>query len=197
MSYEIKPEKTAIVNGVSASCKELVQDYENGFVLDYGFGKLRNSQYIKENNIPLDILDTELQIKENQEKINLLNIKNVYDNKYFLPKNHYRYILLSFVLNVVPDKSDRIFILKNIREGLSKNGRLYVEVRNSDFVKKIKNKEIYNDGYIVGPGNKKTFQKPYDCSEIEEFIKENGFNIIKTKKTSGSILLICTKKDCC
>lgn len=193
MNYEIIPEKTAIVNGVSASCKELVDDYKNGFVLDYGFGKLRNSKYIKENNIPLNILDTKLQIDENYEKINLLNIKNIYESKDSLKESYYSYILLSFVLNVVSDKNERVFILNNIKQGLSKDGKVYIEVRNNSFVKNLKSKEEYNDGYIIGV-NKKTFQKPYTEKDIVEFVKENGFNVLKVKKTSGSIMLVCSKK---
>lgn len=193
MNYEIIPEKTAIVNGVSTSCKELVDDYKNGFVLDYGFGKLRNSKYIKENNIPLDILDTKLQIDENYEKINLLNIKNIYESKDSLKESYYSYILLSFVLNVVSDKNERVFILNNIKQGLSKDGKVYIEVRNNSFVKNLKSKEEYNDGYIIGV-NKKTFQKPYTEKDIVEFVKENGFNVLKVKKTSGSIMLVCSKK---
>ena len=193
MNYEIIPEKTASVNGVSTSCKELVDDYKIGFVLDYGFGKLRNSKYIKENNIPLDILDTKLQIDENYEKINLLNIKNIYESKDSLKESYYSYILLSFVLNVVSDKNERVFILNNIKQGLSKDGKVYIEVRNNSFVKNLKSKEEYNDGYIIGV-NKKTFQKPYTEKDIVEFVKENGFNVLKVKKTSGSIMLVCSKK---
>lgn len=193
MDYKIKPERTAITTGVSTSCKKLVEDYHGGYVLDYGFGKLRNSKYIIENGISVDILDTDIQISENQEKIESLNIKNVYDSNYSLPENYYSQILLSFVLNVIPNIEDRVFILNNIKKGLKSDGKLYIEVRDSNFIKQVKHKEIYNDGYAVGAISKKTFQKPYTLSEIRQFVEENGFYILDTKKTSGSIMLICSK----
>ena len=194
MDLKIIPEKTAITNGVSSSCKELVKDYTNGIVLDYGFGRLRNSIFIKENNIPLHILDTKAQIKENEDKINSLSIEKVYESTDKLPSNSYSQILLSFVLNVVPSIDDRIYILENINQALTKEGKLYVEVRNGAFIKNLKNKDIYNDGFVTGTINKKTFQKPYTANELSEFLSKNNFKVLKIKKTSGSIICICSKK---
>ena len=194
MEYIIKPERTAITNGVSLSCKELVENYKEGLVLDYGFGKLRNSKYLLENNIPIHVLDTEVQIKNNKSNLDILNIKKVFKSTDILPCKYYDHILLSFVLNVIPDKNERVQILKNISRSLKGGGLVYIEVRNDTFVKNLKNKISYNDGYITGNGKNKTFQKPYTSTELETNLKECGFNVLKIKKTSGSILAICKKE---
>lgn len=197
MEYIITPEKTAIVNGISLSCKEIVKNYKEGMVLDYGCGKLRNTKYLLENNIIIDVLDTKKQIEENINKLNVLDINCVYTSNDILPKDYYEHILLSFVLNVIPNKEDRVNVLNNIKNSLKDEGLLYVEVRNDSFVKNLKNKISYNDGYLTGNGNKKTFQKPYTLEDIKEFLKENKFDVLKTKKTSGSIFLLCKKRRGC
>lgn len=193
MSYELSVEKTAIVNGVSNSCKWLVEDYTNGNVLDYGFGKLRNTKYILEKNINLSILDTEEQINNNMEYIKEINIDKVYKSSEAIKENYYNYILLSFVLNVVPSYEDREFILSNIYNGLTDEGFVYIEVRNDKFLKSTTTKIEYNDGYLLGNGKKKTFQKPYDVEDITNFVKKHKLNVVGLKKTSGSIILKCKK----
>lgn len=195
MEYTIMPEKTAIVNGVSLSCKEIIKDYQGGTVLDYGCGKLRNSKHLIKNHIKIDVLDTKKQIEENIDELNKLNIDCIYTNEDVLPKDYYEYVLLSFVLNVIPEKEVRVSVLNNIKNSLKDKGFLYLEVRNNSFIKNLKSKISYNDGYITGSGSKKTFQKPYTLESIEMFLKENNFNILKTKKTSGSIFLICKKEE--
>lgn len=194
MSYELSVEKTAITNGVSVSCKELVSDYIEGNVLDYGFGKFRNTKYIISNNIELDVLDTIEQIKNNDNNLKDKSIKLIYNSEQHIEKDNYNYILLSFVLNVVPEYKDREFIVQNIHNGLKEDGFLYVEVRNDTFLKTAKTKTEYNDGFVLGSGKKRTFQKPYTLEQIVEFMDKNKFEVLKTKKTSGSIMLKCKKK---
>lgn len=194
MNYELNVEKTAITNGVSTSCKMLIENYNGGKVLDYGFGRLRNTKYILKENIDLDILDTREQIDKNKEELSKLNINNVYESKDKLKESFYDIILLSFVLNVVPEKSDREFILNNIHSGLKNEGLLYVEVRDDKFIKTVKNKIEFNDGFILGSSKKRTFQKPYNLNDISNFITTNGFKIKESKRHSGSIILVCKKE---
>lgn len=193
MEYIIEAEKTAITNGISHSCKSLVDNYNGGVVLDYGFGKLRNTKYMLENNIYLDILDTDLQIKRNALKIKELNINNIYNTTDELNKEKYDAVLLSFVLNVIPDEKERIRALKKIKWSLKEKGLLYVEVRNEKFIENLKNKEVYGDGILIGSGKKKTFQKPFNLESISQFLNNNGFEILDFKRLSGSIMLICSK----
>ena len=193
MEYIIEAEKTAITNGISHSCKSLVDNYNGGVVLDYGFGKLRNTKYMLENNIYLDILDTDLQIKRNALKIKKLNINNIYNTTDELNKEKYDAVLLSFVLNVIPDEKERIRALKKIKWSLKEKGLLYVEVRNEKFIENLKNKEVYGDGILIGSGKKKTFQKPFNLESISQFLNNNGFEILDFKRLSGSIMLICSK----
>ena len=194
MNYEVSVEKTAITNGVSNSCKMLVKSYESGKVLDYGFGRLRNAKYMLKENINLDLLDTCEQIEKNKEELSKLNIDNIYKSDDKLKESSYDRILLSFVLNVVPEISDREFILNNIYLSLKSDGLLYLEVRDDKFIKTVKTKIKHNDGFVLGTGKKRTFQRPYNLDDISEFLISNGFEINESKKHSGSIVLVCKKK---
>lgn len=197
---QITPEKTAITNGVSTSCKMLVSDIESNHidssnvrVLDYGCGKLRNTKFLLTQNINVSITDTPKQLENMLTEILNLDIDECFDIKNIDYNRKYNYILLSFVLNVVPDISDRETILSNIYNLMDSNSFLYIEVRNDKFLKTLKNKVDFFDGIITGNGKTRTFQKPYSVSEIKEFITQNNFKIIYTKKQSNSIVIKAQK----
>lgn len=189
---KIVPEKTAISNGISNSCKMILNDFcfdkDLVSVLDYGCGRLRNTVHLINNGIKTSVLDTKLQLNNNSELISTLNIEQCFDNENISFNYKYDVILLSFVLNVIPDIEDRISILHNISNLIKDNGIVYIEVRDDKFVKSLKNKAIYNDGLIIGRGKYRTFQKPYSSLELEQFLKENDFEILLIKKMSGSII---------
>lgn len=189
----IAPEKTAITTGVSLSCRELISDIDksnNHFsILDYGCGRLRNSRHIIENGYKVDVLDTEKQLQNIKKSLSELNITNFYaiDS---LPKDIcYTHILLSFVLNVIPNHSDRVKLISKVRDIMNPTSILYLEVRNRSFINSLKTKKVFNDGFVVGKGKIKTFQKGYTSEEIINFCETNQLNVIYKKNTSGSIFL--------
>lgn len=196
----IVPEKTAITNGVSTSCKMIINDFKSSkhkdsiSVLDYGCGKLRNTKYLIENGFTTSITDTNKQIQNQLHNINNLNINSYFtiDNINF--NNQYEIILLSFVLNVVPDINDRNTILSNIYNLLKDNGVAYIEVRDKSFLKNLKNTYEFKDGVLTGNGKNKTFQKPYTLDELVQYLSMNKFEIITTKKTSNSIIIKIKKE---
>lgn len=196
----ISPEKTAISNGVSLSCKEIIRDLngsgDSSFsILDYGCGKLRNSRYIIENNYTVDIIETEKQLNNIQTLINELKIMSFFNTKNIPIHNKYDIILSSFVLNVIPDIETRTDILKNIYKMMDDKSYLYIEVRNTSFIKNLKTKTPYNDGFITGRGSIKTFQKGYTKEEFILILESMNFNIVKCKVTSGSIFIKANKKE--
>ena len=188
----IIPEKTAITNGTSTSCKMIVNDFkldkELISVLDYGCGKLRNTNYLIENGFSVNIIDTEKQIQNQLDNINRLCIKTYYTTKNINFDNKYEVILLSFVLNVIPDINDRDILLNNIHKLLNDNGIAYIEVRNKSFLKNLKHIFEFNDGVLTGYGENKTFQKPYTLEELVEYLTMHKFKVISTKNTSNSII---------
>ena len=194
----ITPEKTAITNGISTTCKMISNDFkenrDNIKILDYGCGRLRNTKHLLSERFNVSIIDTPTQIENQRPTINELGITNVYDTNN-IPEEKFDIILCSFVLNVVPNKEDRDNILYNISKLLKNNGIAYIEVRDDKFVKSLKNKEIFNDGLLTGEGRTKTFQKPYNIEEFKEYLNHFSFNIDKVKKGSNSIIAIVKTKE--
>lgn len=184
----ISVEKTAITNGVSTSTKLLLKNINtNDKILDYGCGKLRNTKYLIDNGCNVTIYDTEVQLKNIQnlipENVPILNKDEMFDK-----------ILCSFVLNVIPDIEERISLINNIYS-LS-NGIVYFEVRKENFEKCSKTAKPFNDGFILGKGKVKTFQKSFTAEELSTFIMENSnFKILEKINLSNSAIVICVNNQ--
>lgn len=193
----IKPEKTAIITGVSSSAKIIYDKHVNQSsieVLDYGCGKLRNTKYLLENNFNVSVIDTAEQISKQKDVIKELSIDNVYTIEN-LPNKQFDIILCSFVLNVIPQLNTRNQVLTNIYNLISSDGIIYIEVRDNKFVKTLKNNIKYNDGLLTGSGKIKTFQKPYTKDELKSYLEEFPFEVIEIKKESNSIIAILKKME--
>ena len=203
-NYDIIPENTAISNGVSKSTRLLIESLENNEledtkdfkILDYGCGLLRNTKELSLHSKKVDILDTTKQIER------IKNKEKCYRGSYtiesnILPNNYYHRILCSFVINVIEKEEDRQEVIKRIYKCLKPNGIAFIEVRNKNFVKKLKNFEKMLDGScVIGNGKKRTYQHPYTKKEFVEFVNSINnvdFNIMDTKTGSDSIILVLRK----
>ena len=179
------PERTAITNGVSYSAKRLIQDSKGfGVVLDYGSGKLRNSRYLHNQGMVVDTLDTLEQISSYQDEF----IRNLYSTDDHVTEK-YDYILCSFVLNVIPDAETRKMVVGHIKELLTDDGFAYVEVRSDDKISQSKTAMAHNDGYILGSGEIKTFQKKMDLDEIVGYTSSVELEVVESKKLSASCFI--------
>lgn len=196
---KIIPENTAISNGTSNSCKLLAQEFfhkkNDVHILDYGCGRLRNTKYLLENGFKTSILDSEFQLDKQASKIKSLNIHNSFNTTNINFNFQYDAILLSFVLNVIPDIEERELVLSNIYKLIKDDGIVYIEVRDNKFIKDLKSKDLYKDGVLTGKGNSKTFQKPYSNSELKDFLDKNNFKVISIHKKSNSIIAKVKKME--
>lgn len=190
---KIQPERTAITTGVSKSAVELEkQSNKKDKILDYGSGKFRNSKYLKEKGLHISVLDTDFQIQNAKEE-DLSEYEDVYVLESYEPQSNYDSVLCSFVLNVIPEEGERKEVLDNIYDSLKKDGKLFLEVRGKNGILKNKFKEPYNDGYVIGKNEIKTFQKPFEKEEIADLLKDR-FEIEKIQSLSDSVLAIAKKK---
>ena len=192
--YIIKPEKTAIKNGVSKSAKMIVNNHnKNERVLDYGCGKLRNSNFLLEQGYTVSIIDTKEQL-DSLDKEQLSKFNKIYEHNSINLKDKYDVILCSFVLNVIEDEEDRIKVINNINELLTIDGVAYIEVRGEKSLNYTKFKKSYKDGYIVGKSNIKTFQIPFNYKKLLHlFVKCCIIYNIK-EINSENIIMECRKK---
>ena len=78
------------------------------------------------------------------------------------------------VLNVIEDPIERANVVRQISQLISNKGMAVITTRGNEVTKAAqasKNATPFNDGYIFGKGDKKTFQKGYSQKELEEYIK--------------------------
>lgn len=190
IKLEIKVENTAITNGVSKSVKENMELIESP-ILDYGAGKLRNAKYLVEKGHCVSVLDIPAQISKWSEE-DKGRFTRVYPSGEKI-EHTYKTILLTFVLNVIPSLEDRKSVLKEIDSLLDNKGTFIVEVRREKGILNSKNIENYEDGYIVGKGKVRTFQKPYTKEEFVGFISE-VFEVKDIKMESDSIIIVAGRK---
>lgn len=190
---EIKLENTAIRNGISKSVIDYIDTKENLNILDYGFGKLRNSKYLKKLGHNVSVLDTPTQIEKNKKELHEFKVYSTES----IPNEKFDIVLCTFVLNVIPDLQIRNEIVSNLILLVKDTGKIIIEVRRDKGILKNKHMEKYKDGYIVGKNKIKTFQKPFTVNELEEIFKNNFNNVeLKTiKNYPDSIVAIINKID--
>ena len=192
MGYIIKSEKTAIVTGVSKSTEYILNNIDNSKVkiLDYGAGKLRNAKCLKEKGYNISVLDTAIQVDSwKSEDKKLFNIYKAHEVD--IIKDKFDIITCSYVLNVISDIKERESVLLNIKNLLNQNGLLLIDVRGTNSLSGTKSKEPFNDGYIVGKGSIRTFQKEYSKQEIISLLESFGFEIINIKKNNTNFNVVC------
>ena len=103
------------------------------------------------------------------------------------------------VLNVIEDPMERSNVVRQISQLISDKGIAVITTRGNEVTKAAlasKNATPFNDGWIFGKGDKKTFQKGYSQKELEEYIKSILGDKFKVEKipskykigTSGVII---------
>ena len=193
MSIQIIAENTAITNGISSSTKMVINNHDSECrVLDYGCGKLRNATHLLKYGYDVSIADTKKQLsKLSEDKVEQYNKIYTVDNDNITDK--FDVVLCSFVINVIPQETERIKAINNIFKALDVGGCAYIEVRDKSFIKSAKTIQPYNDGYILGSGNIRTFQKGFDIEDLKQLIDKTHFKNYIIKKTNGGVMAICNK----
>lgn len=190
---KIVSEKTAITNGTSKSAKLIVHDFSCKSttlnVLDFGSGKLRNSKFLASHGFNVSILDTPHQCSTyNISDLSLFD--NIYLQGYYNTKQIYDIVLCSYVLNVIENIHIREKVLLDIYNFLKPNGIAYIEVRTPYSISKSSTQQKYLDGFVLGKGDNRTFQKPFTLKELETFISINStFTFLSKQNWSNSIFM--------
>lgn len=96
------------------------------------------------------------------------------------------------VLNVV-EKDVRDNLVQQIGRVLKENGSGIINTRSAAEVNAAKNKIKSGDGWIIGTGKERTFQKGFTPKELQEYVKQilgQGFAVEPVKNLSGSSVKI-------
>ncbi len=164
--------------------EEVVKFLKNkkGKVLDLGCGSGRH--FIKSDFLDFyatDFSEKMLELAEKKAKIKL-TLKKISNEKIPFKKNFFDYVICISVLHCIQKKERRIFLLKEIRRVLKKEGELLISVWSKNH-KKIRNKkkEILIPWKINGKSYNRYYYI-YDINELKEELKSVGFSILSEKE---------------
>lgn len=194
MDIEFTPEMTAISTGTSAGTHELIKELNSdSLILDYGFGKGRNTIALSQHFKNIHVADTAKQIENNKDKVKSY-IDKIFDVDEEI-KHKYDGILCTFVLNVLDDDKLRRDILRKVYDLLKTNGTLIIQVRTEKDLKNTKSKSPYKDGYVVKKGKGYTFQKGYTEEDVINLFSSLSIPIDSIKNNGNNIMVISKKRS--
>lgn len=176
-----RPENTATVGGVCKSVKKYAtQIKKSDRVLDYGAGHRRNTKFLISEGKNVTPYDTPKQMAKWGYTPELVGA--------------YDWVFCSFVLNVLT-YVERVSLLDDIKKHMKKNAKLVVEVRTMKEIEQhTKYRELFADGYLVGKGKAKTFQKGFTREELIEFLRSQGFVATESCATNQSVIVLATRE---
>lgn len=196
---DIKPEATARLTEPSRLMREdvfpFLQDKGCREFLDFGSGRFcKDSLYLSSKGF-------DVWVKELPESIGLMDlqlldecgIKGVFSE--LSPKQRFDAVLLNYVLNVIPYKPERELVLHQVSHCLKPGGYAVITVRPEGKVKHSCSHGMkYKDGYVMGSGKRKTFQKGFSREEILDNVRAHGMNAIEVRRENG-LTVIAQKAD--
>jgi len=175
---KIDPSKTAISRkepsfpAQIAVKKRLIKDP----IFDWGCGKGRDIEYFK--NLGFEAEGWDPKFKKDAPPENF-------------EAGKFNFVTLIYVLNVIPEREERLEILKSVYKFLPKKGRLFVAVRSKEEIKRVKRPswKRYKDGWLTLKG---TFQKGYVFEDLKKEVSQSNF--VKIKKIFTNPLIVLAEK---
>lgn len=109
-----------------------------------------------------------------------------------VPENVADKVVNMNVLNVLPPEQ-RVEAVQTIGRALKPGGSAVINTRSAAEVNAAKNKTKSEDGWIIGSGKERTFQKGFTQKELQEYVKSvlgEGFDVQPVKGLSGASVKI-------
>lgn len=178
--FKINPAKTQRANTTPTYDKafDLLGVKEGDTVLDYGAGLGLGSMSAREKGA--NVLTFEPFPNE--------KFQPDFTNPEDVPADIADKLVNMNVLNVLPrDLRDQA--VETIGRALKPNGEAIINTRSAAEVNAAKNKKASGDGWIIGTGKERTFQKGFTNKELQEYVTEvlgTGFAIQPLKNLSGA-----------
>jgi DNA phosphorothioation-associated putative methyltransferase len=130
----------------------LSKDMLGGSMLDFGCGKGKDVQTLKEMGYMIEGYDPYYQPSR--------------------PTGSFDTIIMNYVLNVISTPNSRSLVMRSAFELLDKGGILYIATRNKKDITSCSGKwDEHNDGYIT---KKNTFQVGLDYEDLAMYFVQSG-----------------------
>lgn len=147
-------------------------------ILDFGCGRGHDVEFLKNEGFQSHGFDPHVNFEKP------------------MPDGTFEFVIMNYVINVIPSIEERISALQNAWEKVSPGGKLFISSRTpKEIENSIKNKKNwirYNDGWAFPP--KQTFQKGYNSEELADLtknltnIKNIEINPLKTSKFANILI---------
>jgi hypothetical protein len=154
----IRSELTAHERAIASHATRLAEPRLRGKILDYGAGKGKDTEYLAAKGHHV----------------------RAYDPYFFPVKPHgdrFDWVLLNYVLNVIPSRSDRRGLLQELRGLLNAGGHALVSVLKKEEIDSRVSKaphewDRHEDGWVK---NKNLFEHGYTRDELSDELSSHGF----------------------
>lgn len=171
-------------NGLMSHVIKWMKDMGCQRVLDFGAGALRHTIPLLEADFEVTAVEYEraytrpkaAEYKAVAEKYDTFT-ELLWPHDFLKSKVKYDVAILSYVLQVIPVKSERHVILKAIAERFAKSSpkRLYYASRVGD-AKTLENEMKHGDGWVKGVGdNDRSFYTEWNSADTDAFFEKAGF----------------------
>ena len=159
---------------------------ERGFtrILDFGAGALRHTLPLLDQGFEVTAVEFKEAFSRPKANKNLEIARTkdgfselIWPKDFINSSQRFDVILLIFVLQVVPNKSDRERILDEIRKKLDKNGpkRLYYASRFGEG-SRLKDEDKFRDGWILGFKNlTQSFYTEWNAATTHKMMRRKHF----------------------
>ncbi len=151
----------------------------NGSILDFGCGIGFDVQYLKKKGFRINGYDPHLEFG--------------FPDNVLIEEPSYKFVMMNYVINVIPNNEYRIKALDRAWKQVSKNGHLWISARSNKEIDKLAIKSNWlkhKDGFITKRG---TFQKGFDeitlKITIEKLENKSRFEINKVNDFYYALIL--------
>lgn len=146
---------------------------EGDIFFDWGCGKGGDIEYFKKLNYAIGGWDPYFKPIPHPNEIK---------------QGYYNFVLCTYILNIIPEKKQRLQCLKDIHTFLSLKGKVLITTRSKkEIVKQVGNGNWTKngDGWITGRG---TFQKGFDVQELKDYVHIFFPKVEKIRDNPPSVL---------
>lgn len=154
---------------------EAVNSYPGKHLLDFGCGRFRNSNPLAGTHRVIATDYAEAFNSGGRDGVTFLAWPSEFYHCIISPGRKFDKIMLAFVLQTMPDRRERIYVLEQLRKLIEPYGRLFYASTRGKRAKREESK--YKDGWLMKRPNQKeySFYTEWSAKETHAMFAKAGF----------------------